>query len=117
MQSQVSANDKAKTDETTENQKTYEKRQIARMSEQQTDEVEETQATEDVYVRREDERQRDGRDARDTWEHHKKEKLYHDDEQQGSSDNTDDISGADAPKDETGPDEDQSGGLHIDVSI
>lgn len=117
MQSQVSANDKAKTDETNENQKTYEKRQIARMSEQQTDEVEETQATEDVYVRREDERQRDGRDARDTWEHHKKEKLYHEKEQEEPSDNTDEISMADSTETETGPDEEQSGGQHIDVSI
>ncbi len=111
MQSQVSSNEKAKADQAKENQETYDSRQIARMTEQQTDEVEETEATDDVFVRREDEESRDGGDARDTWERHRSQKIYHEDDSEGDSENGDVSNSSDSM-----PPESDNGGI-IDVSV
>lgn len=112
MQSQISSNEKAKTDQARENQEAQDARRIARLSEQQTDEVEETEATDDVFVRREDQRKRDGSDARDTWERHKSDNLYHNQEQEPEPEQnqkTDELNITDS--------DDQDGGKIIDLSV
>lgn len=45
---------------------------MARLSEKKQEEVEDAEHVDELVVRREDERQRDGQDARDTYEQHEK---------------------------------------------
>ena len=110
MQAQVSANEKSKQEDSKVNQETYAARQAAKMSEQQTEDVEDTEHVDGLVVRREDERERNGQDARDTWEQHKNEEdLYHTDLDEVP---TDDI----VPKEPDSSDDSEQGG-HIDLSI
>ncbi len=79
MQSQITSSETAKSQDARRNQRARESKELARLSEQQQDEVENTEQTDEVIVRREGERQRDGQDARDTYEQHEKsntKKLY-----------------------------------------
>ena len=114
MQSQVSSNEKAKSDQARENQETYDSRQIARMTEQHKDEVEETEAADDVFVRREDEKRRDGDDARDTWDRHKAEKLYHLDDEESPEESSEEQS--ETPDDESDTEPPEEGSI-IDLSV
>jgi hypothetical protein len=80
FQANVSSADKAKTDEAQRNKQARDARKMARLAEQQETEVEDTEQTDHVRVNREDERQRNGQDARDTYEAHEQNnpaKLYH----------------------------------------
>ena len=72
MQSQISSSETAKSQDARRNQRARESKELARLSEQQQDEVEDTEQTDEAIVRREGERQRDGQDARDTYEQHQK---------------------------------------------
>ncbi len=111
MQAQVAANDKAKQGDSKVNQDTYAARQAARVSEQQTEDVEDTEHVDGLTVRREDERQRNGQDARDTWEQHQAEEdLYHSELEQEPSDEKN-------SQDNTDNDDDSQQGGHIDLSV
>jgi len=70
IQAQVSASETARTEDAQRNKRTRDARELARLADQQKSEVEDTDHTEDVIVRRQDERQRNGQDARDTYEQH-----------------------------------------------
>ena len=79
FQAQLSAGEKAKEADAQRNKRTRDARELARLADQHTHEVEDTDHAENLHVHREDERQRDGQDARDTYEEHAKntpEKLY-----------------------------------------
>ena len=115
MQAQVSAKEKAKTDQARESQEAEDSRRIARLTQQQTDEVEETEATDDVYVRREDERTRDNTDARDTWEHHKSKKIYHTEDENQKQQEAEQEEGESGGSTDNPSNED--GGNIIDVSV
>lgn len=84
VQAQVSAGQAAKNENAERNKRADDSRKLAQTHSQKQSEVEESMQTEDVIVQRQDERQRDGQDARDTWEHHRQsqeqaETLYHPD--------------------------------------
>ena len=70
FQTQVSAAESAKTADAQRNQRARNSRQIARLADQQQHEVEDADQAEGLYVHREDERPRDGQDARDMYEQH-----------------------------------------------
>ena len=72
VQSQVSASETAKTHDTRKNQRAREKKEAAKLAQQQTDEVENTAQTDEVVVRRQDERPHDGQDAQETYHQHEK---------------------------------------------
>ena len=109
MQAQVAANDKAKHGDSKVNQDSYAARQAAKISEQQSEDVEDTEQVDGLVVRREDERERNGQDARDTWEQHQSEEdLYHSDQQTPEDDKPNDNS--------DNPDDTDQGG-HIDLSV
>ena len=114
MQAQVASNEKSKQGDAKVNQDTYAARQAAKVTEQQTEDVEDTEHVDGVVVRREDERERNGQDARDTWEQHKTEEdLYHQDSDQQLDDESSQDS-ADNSEDDS--DDNQQGG-HIDLSV
>ena len=71
FQAQVSAAETARKNDAQRNKRTADSRELARLADQTTSEVEDTDQTEEVIVRRQDERQRDGQDARDTWQRHR----------------------------------------------
>jgi len=86
FQANVSSTDKAKTDQAQRNKQARDARKMARLAEQQETEVEDTEHTDQLRVNREDERKRNGQDARDTYDAHEQNnpaKLYHPD---GTSD-------------------------------
>ena len=103
FQAQVSAAETARNNDLQRNKRAADSRELARLADQTTSEVEDTDQTEDVIVRRQDERRRDGQDARDTWEHHQRQedepeqKLY---TPAGPSDDPADT----APEPDTSPD-------------
>ncbi len=70
MQSQISAKETARKEDAKKNRRAQQSREIARLAEQQQDEVENTQETQEAIVHRQDERQHDGQDARHTWQQH-----------------------------------------------
>ena len=79
IQAQLSAAETARKDDAQKNKRTQDARDLARLARQQTSAVENTEHTEDVVVRREDEKQRNGQDARDTYDAHaenESSKLY-----------------------------------------
>jgi len=71
-QTQISAAETAKKENVRRNQRTRDSKALARLAEQQQDEVENTEQTDGVVVHRQDERQRDGQDAHDTYDQHDK---------------------------------------------
>jgi hypothetical protein len=70
LQAQVSAAETAKAADAQRNKRVRDSRQLARLADQQQHEVEDTDHTENVRVNPEDQRRRDGQDARDTYEGH-----------------------------------------------
>ena len=105
MQVQLAAKEAAKDAEAKRNKRLHDSRQLARMADQQQHEVENTDQAEGLRVHGEDERQRDGQDARDTYEAHKENveaELYR----------------PEPPKTKTEQDagDDVAGGEHIDLS-
>lgn len=70
FQSQVSSAETSRSNDAQRNKRAQDARELARQADRKTSEVEDTDHTEDVIVRRQDERNRDGQDARDTWEKH-----------------------------------------------
>ena len=102
FQTNVSSADKAKTDQAQRNKQARDARQMARLTEQQETEVEDTEHADQLRVIREDERKRNGQDARDTYDAHEQNnpgKIYH---ANGTS--------------ETEPPEDVTPTDHIDLS-
>ena len=109
VQAQVSASETAKSQDTRKNQRARESKELARLAQQQTDEVENTEQTDEVVVRRQDERNHDGQDARDTYQQHEQNtegKIYTD---QGKTD-------VDKPKKPPSPDSAPTPQNHIDLS-
>ena len=79
FQAQVSAAETARKNDAQRNKRAADSRELARLADQTISEVEDTDQTEEAIVRRQDEKQRDGQDARDTWQQHRKResgKLY-----------------------------------------
>ena len=114
-QAQISASETAKKEDARRNQRTRDSKALARLAEQQQDEVENTEQTDGVVVHRQDERQRDGQDAHDTYDQHEKnvsEKIYNPEGKIIDYDNTPAASDqSDTPdKDKPSPDK------HIDLS-
>jgi len=109
VQAQVSASETTKTQDTRKNQRARESKESDKLAQQQTDEVEDTEHADEVVVRRQDDRQRDGQDARDTYQQHKKNtegKIY---TEQGKID-------AENPKKPPPPDTPPPSQDHIDMS-
>lgn len=79
FQAQVAAAETARKNDAQRNKRVADSRELARLADQTISEVEDTDQTEEVIVRRQDEKQHDGQDARDTWQQHRKSesgKLY-----------------------------------------
>jgi hypothetical protein len=79
FQAQVSSAETAKSHDTQKNKRAADSRRLAQLADQQQHEVEDTDHAEGLHVHREDERPRDGSDARDTYERQKPDdskKLY-----------------------------------------
>ncbi len=81
FQVQISAAETAKAHDAQRNKRARDARELARLADQQQHEVEDADHTEGLYVHREEDRPRDGEDARDTYEghdrqEHSSEKLY-----------------------------------------
>jgi hypothetical protein len=72
FQTQVSSAQNAKETDAQRNKRLRDARELARMADHQTHEVEDADQTEGLRVHREDEQQRDGGDARDTYDQHQK---------------------------------------------
>ena len=109
VQAQVSASETAKSQDTRKNQRARESKELARLAQQQTDEVENTEQTDEVVVRRQDERNHDGQDARDTYQQHEQNtegKIY---TEQGKTD-------VGKPKKPPSPDSSPTPQNHIDLS-
>ena len=70
IQTQVSAAETARNEEAQRNKKARDSRALAKLADQHESEVENTDQTEEVIVRRQDERQRNGQDAADTYDAH-----------------------------------------------
>jgi len=112
IQAQVSASETARTEDTQRNKRTRDARELARLADQQKSEVEDTDHTEDVIVRRQDERQRNGQDARDTYEQH----LQNESDTLYSSESEPEKSPS-STKSELSPDDDESDpSEHIDLT-
>lgn len=102
----MAASETAKKADAQRNQRARDSRELARLAEQQRGEVEDTDHAENLIVHGQEDRERDGQDARDMYEQHEKnapEKLYGSDEQ--THDAGDSESAADADQDR-----------HIDLS-
>jgi len=81
-QAQVAAPESAKAADAQRNKRAQDARQLARLADQQEHEVETADQAENLRVHRQDERERNGQDARDTYAAHDKNapaKLYHPD--------------------------------------
>ncbi len=81
-QAQVSANKKAQAQNAQRNKRIQDSKELAKLDNQHNEEVEDTEQTDGVIVQRQDEKPRDGQDAKDTYEKHQElnaeqEKLYH----------------------------------------
>ena len=79
FQAQVSAAETARKSDAQRNKRVADSRELARLADQTISEVEDTDQTEEVIVRRQDEKQHDGQDAHDTWQQHREResgKLY-----------------------------------------
>ena len=72
FQAQISANETSKNEDSQKNQKARESRERNRLADQQQSEVENTSQTEDVIIRRQDEKEHNGQDARETYDQHNK---------------------------------------------
>lgn len=106
LQAQLSAAEAAGKQDAQKNKRADDSRRLARLADQQTSEVENTDQASGLVVHREGERQRDGQDARDTYEQHEKDhpegKIYTAD-------------GQDAEPEKTGESDDDAAD-HIDLS-
>ncbi|MBN2374924.1 MAG: hypothetical protein JXD22_00885 [Sedimentisphaerales bacterium] len=105
FQAQAASAEAARKEDSKRNKRLQDSRELTRLADQQQSEVEDTEHTDQARVRRQDERERDGQDARDILNAHKTAKIYHPD---GSCDDSDGISqnSPDSPK----PDD------HIDLN-
>ena len=99
FQAQAASAEAARNEDSKRNKRLEDSRELARLADQQQSEVENTEHTDQARVHRQDERQRDGQDARDILNTHKSAKIYHPD---GSCDDTDETgqNSPDSPKPE-----------------
>jgi hypothetical protein len=114
-QTQISAAETAKKENVRRNQRTRDSKELTRLAEQKQDEVENTEQTDGVVVHRQDERQRDGQDAHDTYDRHDKnvsDKLYNTEGRIIDSDGNPVVDDQDAIPDADEP----APGTHIDLS-
>jgi len=110
FQAQVSANETAQRSDAQKNKQIRDSRKLARLSEQQQQEVENADHAENLVVHRQDERERDQGDARDVYEKHEKNnvgKLYH------ADDIIDETAQSEAEESDTPPGDNEN---HIDLS-
>ncbi len=139
-QSQISAREVNKNENAERNKKADATRKLNQTHTQKQSEVEESGQTEDLVVHSEDQRRRDGQDARDTYEFHQQmeeqgEGLYHPDgrlhrAETGDADVSppmnpagkaaeptgEDVGAAESTNDTSGDDTDDPGPGHIDLS-
>ena len=105
VQAQVSAAETARNEESQRNKKARDSRALAKLADQHESEVENTDQAEELIVRRQDERQRNGQDAADTYDAHEENQnpnLYNAD---GKTDSTEET-----------PPETKKDNDHIDLS-
>ena len=114
FQAQLSAAESAKETDAQRNKRTRDALELARLAEQQTHEVEDADQAEGLRVKREDERQRNGQDAHDTYEEHKEnqpDKIYSPEEVAA-----DEIAPTPPPEENPDPDDENDPPEHIDLS-
>ena len=110
FQAQFKASESAKKDDARRNKRIADSEELARLADQQTSEVEDADHAEGLNVHREDERKRDGQDARDTYESHEDQssaKIYN---SEGNSNEDSDPDDQDDVSESSDPD------AHIDFS-
>ncbi len=88
FQAQVASSETARKEDSKRNKRLQDSRELARLADQQQSEVENTEHTDQARVHRQDERQRDGQDARDILNAHKTAKIYHPDGSCDDNENT-----------------------------
>ncbi len=109
LQSQTASKDVTKKENARRSQEAQESRQIRRLSEQHQEEVENTEQTDEVVIRRQDDREQDGRETQDEYRRHEENissKLY--------SPTTESPPSSENPHQS---EEDTPPGTHIDLSI
>jgi len=88
FQAQAASAEAAGKEDSKRNKRLQDSRELIRLADQQQSEVENTEHTDQARVRRQDERERDGQDARDILNAHKSAKIYHPDGSCDADENT-----------------------------